>query len=477
MALLRDGTVRAWGDNGYGAVGDGTNTRRLLPVEVIGLSGVVALSSWSSHILALKEDGTVWAWGWNGHYQLGTENVSARYTAAPVPGITDVIAIAAGGAHSVALKGDGTVWTWGGNSSGQLGDGTDITRFQPLQVPGLTEAVAIAAGDNHTVALKNDGTVWAWGYNNYGQLGDGTTTKRYTPVRIAGVSGVTAIAAGSSQTFASKGDRTLWAWGQNYYGNLGDGSTTVRTSPVQVSFDTAAPITTASPAGGTFNLPPTVTLSSSESATIYYTLDGSTPTTASAIYITPITVSTSAILKYFAKDSAGNLEAVKSETYRLTSVPPVADFSATPVSGYSALSVTFRDLSTGLPSSWRWDFGDGFTSTEQNPTHIYTSPGTYTVSLTVSSVGGTSSTSKSNFISVSGPGWTLQSAYDAAADGGDIKAPAWELFENPIFERAISVRISGGYDSPLQQVIGRTVIHGKMTVKSGKVSLGSVVFK
>jgi PKD repeat protein len=66
-------------------------------------------------------------------------------------------------------------------------------------------------------------------------------------------------------------------------------------------------------------------------------------------------------------------------------VDPVADFVASPVSGIEPLSVTFRDLSTSYDgiSSWLWDFGDGESSTEQNPTHVYAQDGTYSVSLLV----------------------------------------------------------------------------------------------
>ncbi|MDY9926298.1 PKD domain-containing protein [Methanosarcina sp.] len=70
---------------------------------------------------------------------------------------------------------------------------------------------------------------------------------------------------------------------------------------------------------------------------------------------------------------------------------PVADFSASPTSGTAPLTVVFTDSSTGLPASWKWDFGDEFSSTDQNPTHTYSSAGTYTVSLTVSNSKGTDS--------------------------------------------------------------------------------------
>ena len=67
-------------------------------------------------------------------------------------------------------------------------------------------------------------------------------------------------------------------------------------------------------------------------------------------------------------------------------VPISANFSATPLSGYhgaSGLAVSFTDLSTNIPETWLWDFGDGVTSGESNPIHIYTGCGDFDVTLTV----------------------------------------------------------------------------------------------
>ena len=69
-------------------------------------------------------------------------------------------------------------------------------------------------------------------------------------------------------------------------------------------------------------------------------------------------------------------------------VPPVADFTSDVTSGNAPLTVTFTDRSTGDPTAWNWDFGDGTDSTDQNPVHTYTSAGTYTVTLTVSNADG-----------------------------------------------------------------------------------------
>ncbi|AAM07631.1 PKD domain-containing protein [Methanosarcina acetivorans] len=80
---------------------------------------------------------------------------------------------------------------------------------------------------------------------------------------------------------------------------------------------------------------------------------------------------------------------------------PVADFSADITSGVTPLTVNFTDQSTGTPTSWFWEFGDGGNSTEQNPSHIYNAPGTYTVNLTVENAGGTDFELKSDYIEVS----------------------------------------------------------------------------
>ena len=80
-----------------------------------------------------------------------------------------------------------------------------------------------------------------------------------------------------------------------------------------------------------------------------------------------------------------------------------ANFSGTPVSGNAPLNVSFTDLSVGTVLSWAWTFGDGGTSTQQNPTHIYNSAGSYTVSLTVNDASGSDIETKPNYIQVTNP--------------------------------------------------------------------------
>ena len=83
-------------------------------------------------------------------------------------------------------------------------------------------------------------------------------------------------------------------------------------------------------------------------------------------------------------------------------VPPVANFTADPTTGSAPLLVQFTDTSSGSPDSWNWIFGDGNTSTLQNPSHSYGTPGNYTVSLTVANAAGNNTKSVQDFINVTG---------------------------------------------------------------------------
>ena len=99
----------------------------------------------------------------------------------------------------------------------------------------------------------------------------------------------------------------------------------------------------------------------------------------------------------------GTKENMNAITMALPDVPlgmPTADFEGTPTSGYVPLTVQFTDLSSGQVDSWSWDFGDGETSTEQNPEHTYNAAGTYTVSLTVTGGAGSDTHTITDYIEV-----------------------------------------------------------------------------
>lgn len=237
LSLCSNGTVRAWGRNGNGQLGNGNYIDTNLPVQVAGLTGVISIAGGGLHSLALKSDGTVWAWGMNANGQLGNGNNTTSNFPVQVSGLTGVIAISAGGVHSLALKNDGTVWAWGSNFYGRLGNGTNTDSNVPVQTSSLTGVIAIAGAGFHSLALKSDSTVWAWGYNNNGQLGNGNYTNSNVPVQTLNISKVKAIAGGGRYfSLAVKSDGTVWAWGSNAYGQIGNGTIFTATNvPVQTS--------------------------------------------------------------------------------------------------------------------------------------------------------------------------------------------------------------------------------------------------
>src|SRR6185312_5157405 len=102
MAVLADGTLRGWGNNGSGELGDGTTTERHRPVVVQGISGVSQVRTGGNFTLALRSDGTVWSWGFNGEGQLG-DGTTTSHSLPASNGLTNVVQIDASLGDSTAV--------------------------------------------------------------------------------------------------------------------------------------------------------------------------------------------------------------------------------------------------------------------------------------------------------------------------------------------------------------------------------------
>ncbi|NTX11126.1 chromosome condensation regulator RCC1 [Myxococcus sp. CA051A] len=244
LVLMEDGTVRAFGNNADGQLGDGTTTARDYPVTVLGLTDVVKLVAGSMHSVALKRDGTVWTWGRNtyGNLGTGTAGTQGRPTAEVVPGLADVVDLANGRDHILAVHADGTVSSWGLGVSGQLGNGTSGANTQsatPGKVPGATDVSAVFANGNYSFARRADGSLLAWGQNGNGQLGVGDDEDRAVPTESSPeVKPLSAMGMGATHVIAVRGDGSVYAWGWNFNGSLGPDAVIDRwsyTDPVPVT--------------------------------------------------------------------------------------------------------------------------------------------------------------------------------------------------------------------------------------------------
>ncbi len=271
LALLSDGTVASWGGNIYGQLGNnGYKANWELGrshVQVTGLSGVKAIAAANEHALALMRDGTVRAWGNNQSGQLGDgkggfEPATGQNQRVPktVEGLTHVAAIAAGGPSNYALLDNGTVMAWGNNAKGQLGVdwpekcqarnapgcgayecltevGNELCSPRPALVMiapkrPLTEVVAISAAQEATYALLKNGEVVSWGSNLKGELGQvGVQTGPHNRFRPPGrvmrsstraLTNVAEISAGYDHVLARLNSGEVVGWGNNEDGELGE---------------------------------------------------------------------------------------------------------------------------------------------------------------------------------------------------------------------------------------------------------------
>ena len=222
LALCSDGTMAAWGYNTYGQLGNNNITGYYsdVPVTVSSagmLSGktAVAIAVGNYHSLALCSDGTLAAWGYNGYGQLGDN--TATTTTVPVAvdtvaGVSalfgkTVVGISAGTNHSMALCSDGTLAAWGSNGNGQLGDGTTTQHNVPTAVStaGLPDgAVFVAgvggAGASHSLGIvadplvpriavecpAGDGLIDGVSMVDFGQVSNGGNAQRTITLRNTG---------------------------------------------------------------------------------------------------------------------------------------------------------------------------------------------------------------------------------------------------------------------------------------------------
>ncbi|MEE2834951.1 MAG: DUF4215 domain-containing protein [Myxococcota bacterium] len=235
--LSAGGRLFCWGDNSFGALGDGG----LEPMELgaslrpLRTGAVRSVHAGGAHACAILSGGSVRCWGLATRGQIGEgdegllcgarERDRCRVLPAPLPMADEVLQLELGVAHTCALLETGRVLCWGANGFKQVGDSTNTSvRADAVEQRFLPDADLLALGSFHNCARDRSGNVWCWGRGDLGQLGNGSLFDSWRPVLVEGVRDVAGLALGRAHSCAAMQDGTVRCWGHNGYGQLGIGS-------------------------------------------------------------------------------------------------------------------------------------------------------------------------------------------------------------------------------------------------------------
>ncbi len=236
-ALLKDCTLRCWGDNTSGELGTGDFSQPTTPQVVKGIDNVldvgVGLGGGNGYTCALRHDQTVWCWGDNSVGALGTGTLGANL-ATPTPvafgnGV-QVNALTVGENAACATLADATVWCWGSNSRGAIvsgaSDGGNDPILTPTQLPLKSHAVgAVAVAGDATCVVHDLYVVDCFGNNLFGIFGTGTASDQPNQIGTTqlGTAPIEQLVGGEVQMCArqrvgTNNGEVPFCWGGNYYG-------------------------------------------------------------------------------------------------------------------------------------------------------------------------------------------------------------------------------------------------------------------
>ncbi|HEY3011153.1 MAG TPA: Ig-like domain-containing protein [Gemmatimonadales bacterium] len=189
--VVTGGAAYCWGDNEQGQLGMGSADvdPHALPTAVSGGLAFVSLTAGlGRHTCGLLDTGAAYCWGENTFGALGDGSTIARAIPVPVSGGLGFTDVKAGGfiGHTCGFTDTGAAYCWGENERGQVGDGTTIDRSLPSAVAGGLSFADLEAGFRHTCALTTSGTLYCWGSGAAGQLGINSTSQRNAPAKVLG---------------------------------------------------------------------------------------------------------------------------------------------------------------------------------------------------------------------------------------------------------------------------------------------------
>lgn len=223
MALMADGTVRAWGQLPAFLTGGGQKIHPGVsqPMSLPGLENIASITGEPSRGFALTKDGRVIGWGLNRSGSLGLGHATPEPQRPTELPLKDVVSLATVAGATVAVTRDGRAWSWGHNGQAGLGNGlhgdtADPGQLTPGPVKGINDAVEVKAGSTgrHVIVRRRNGTLIGWGNSDWGQLGAGISGDHQPTPKAINLPGVEAYWLGGNFSFARTKDGSIWFWGE-----------------------------------------------------------------------------------------------------------------------------------------------------------------------------------------------------------------------------------------------------------------------
>lgn len=212
--------LKCWGANAYDSLGDssGGTTRSLIPLDVAGYEFATFVDVQYANACISTANGQASCLGGNYFGQLGNGTTGESIVPQQVQDLLTYSKVVTGRSHACAISGN-SLKCWGFNAFGQLGSGrAEYSLPYPVTVSNLTGVKDVAIGQRHTCALMNDGTVKCWGNNSSGELGLGDTTNRTLPETVVGLTGIKQIVAEGARTCVVTATDLVKCWGENING-------------------------------------------------------------------------------------------------------------------------------------------------------------------------------------------------------------------------------------------------------------------
>jgi alpha-tubulin suppressor-like RCC1 family protein len=236
------GAAKCWGDGDNGKLGNNGTADALTPVTPTGLgSGVASVATGTQNGCAVMTDGTLKCWGYNSNGQLGNGSTTTSNVPVTIAGATDVKKVVIGNSHICYLTNGGTVMCSGNNFQAEFGNGnrTSTTAFVASGGgvnggAGITGVKDITASTYATCFVLNSGVTKCAGYDQYGEIGTGTVTSSiFTAPQTAIVSSAS-IASAATHICAVTSSSGAKCWGQGTSGRLGTNSVANSGAPTDV---------------------------------------------------------------------------------------------------------------------------------------------------------------------------------------------------------------------------------------------------